>query len=256
MKWFRFYHEFVDDPKIAMMSDSDQLMWVKALCLASDSNIRGTITLSDEEVCWKLRCTMETWKHAIDKFRAKGMIEHSRDGYIICNWEKRQYKTDDVKSRVSKHRAKKKTSKKAEGASVLEAETEPKRDCNVTVTPPEQNRSDSDQIRSELDPEQIKTPAGNSFSCEDQDNAFKSKKYFWNEGERKNGDIDQDFLSFLEKEMDKPGMAQGFLHNAKIFQKQYDMCCAYWRTFESQKPKQTEDSLRAEATKKALGWAS
>jgi hypothetical protein len=41
MKWFRFYHEFVDDPKIAMMSDSDQLLWVKALCLASESEDRG-----------------------------------------------------------------------------------------------------------------------------------------------------------------------------------------------------------------------
>jgi hypothetical protein len=88
MKWFRFYSEFVDDPKIAMMSDSDQLLWVKALCLASEGENRGEINLTDEEICWKLRITVETWRHAIDKFRAKGMIEHQeKGGYKISNWE-------------------------------------------------------------------------------------------------------------------------------------------------------------------------
>lgn len=29
MAWFRFYSEFMDDPKISMMSDSDQLLWVE-----------------------------------------------------------------------------------------------------------------------------------------------------------------------------------------------------------------------------------
>lgn len=90
MKWFRFYHEFMDDPKIAMMSDSDQLLWVKALCLASESRKRGHILLSDEEICWKLRVSIQTWKHAIDKFRAKGMIEHTEEGYRLTNWDKRQ----------------------------------------------------------------------------------------------------------------------------------------------------------------------
>lgn len=90
MKWFRFYSEFVDDPKVAMMSDSDQLLWVKALCLASESPCRGTILLSDDEIIWKLRISLEVWKHAIDKFRAKGMIEHCEGGYRIINWNKRQ----------------------------------------------------------------------------------------------------------------------------------------------------------------------
>lgn len=87
MKWFRFYSEFIDDPKIAMMSDSDQLLWVKALCLANDEKERGCILLSDEEICWKLRISIEQWKHAIDKFRAKGMIDHVEGGYRISNWE-------------------------------------------------------------------------------------------------------------------------------------------------------------------------
>lgn len=126
MKWFRFYHEFVDDPKIAMMSDSDQLLWVKALCLANDSKERGVITLSDDEICWKLRVSIEVWKHAIDKFRAKGMIEHCESGYKITNWNARQFKSDSSAERVAGHRSRQKE---------LQA-----KGCNVTVTPPDQKQ--------------------------------------------------------------------------------------------------------------------
>lgn len=141
MKWFRFYHEFMDDPKIAMMSDSDQLLWVKALCLANESSTRGLILLSDEEICWKLRITSETWQHAMDKFRAKGMIEHCTKGYKITNWSKRQFESDSSANRVAKHR-KKKAKKRLE--------TETKQACNVTETEAKQK---SNPLRT--DPEQI-----------------------------------------------------------------------------------------------------
>ena len=129
MKWFRFYSEFMDDPKIAMMSDSDQLLWVKALCLASDSSTRGEICLTDEEICWKLRINPETWRHAIDKFRAKGIIEHIKGGYKITNWDKRQFESDNASQRVSKHRGSKTSVKQKQPCNVT---------CNVTVTPSEQ----------------------------------------------------------------------------------------------------------------------
>lgn len=126
MNWFRFYSEFVDDPKIAMMSDSDQLLWVKALCLASESPTRGVILLTDEEVCWKLRITVESWRHAIDKFRAKGMIEHAEEGYKIINWSKRQFSSDSSTERVLRHRKNKNVT-----------ETFQEHLCNVSVTPPD-----------------------------------------------------------------------------------------------------------------------
>lgn len=139
MKWFRFYSEFVDDPKIAMMTDSDQLLWVKALCLASDSKLRGYITLSDDEICWKLRITIETWKHAVDKFRAKGMIEHTDKGYRITNWDKRQFSSDSSTERVKKHRQKKKEATQPEKEQIQPETTETslKRFTNVFETPPD-----------------------------------------------------------------------------------------------------------------------
>lgn len=155
MKWFRFYSEFIDDPKIAMMSDSDQLLWVKALCLANDEKQRGCILLSDEEICWKLRISIEQWKHAIDKFRAKGMIDHIDGGYKIKNWDKRQFESDSSAKRVAKHRAKK-ASKKAQRKAPKVTETEGLQPCNVTVTPPDTD-TDTDTER-EKDPDRNTEP--------------------------------------------------------------------------------------------------
>jgi hypothetical protein len=108
MKWLRFYHEFIDDPKVSMMPDTDQLLWVKALCLASESSVRGVILLSDEEISWRLRVAKETWQCAVDKFRAKGMVEHTPDGYRISKWDERQFESDTSTERVKKHRSGKK----------------------------------------------------------------------------------------------------------------------------------------------------
>jgi hypothetical protein len=123
MKWFRFYDEFLDDTKVAMMSDTDQLLWVKALCLANSDKQRGHIKLSDEEICWKLRILIEQWRSAIDKFRAKGMIEHCEGGYKITNWTDRQFCSDSSTERVATHREKKK-----QGCNVT---------LNVAATPPD-----------------------------------------------------------------------------------------------------------------------
>lgn len=170
MKWFRFYHEFVDDPKIAMMSDSDQLLWVKALCLASDSAVRGVIMLTDEEICWKLRITVESWKHAVDKFRAKGMVEHCEDGYRISNWDKRQFASDSSAERVAKHRAEKagKPPKQPKPKKPKVTVTQSVETCNVTVTPSDPDPDPdpySEQSIEEIPP----TPQGEKCATDDSE---------------------------------------------------------------------------------------
>ncbi|MGD1852792.1 MAG: phage replisome organizer N-terminal domain-containing protein [Leptolyngbyaceae cyanobacterium] len=187
MKWFRFYHEFMDDPKIAMMSDSDQLLWVKALCLASDNEKRrGYIDLADEEICWKLRISTEQWKHAIDKFRAKGMLEHAEGGYKIVNWDKRQFNSDSSAERVAKHREKKvkksaqKRAKKLQKQSAEVTVTEQLQACNVTVTPPDTDTdTDTDQEKEINSSQNPASPSGNtseqkneSKNAEPEDNPY------------------------------------------------------------------------------------
>lgn len=127
MLWFRFYSEFLDDTKVGTMSESDQLLWVKLLCMASESKKRGRILETDEQICWRIRISPETLRHALDKFRAKGMIEHYEGGYRITHWDDRQHESDNSTSRVRKYREKKRT------------ETKEKRLRNVSVTPPEED---------------------------------------------------------------------------------------------------------------------
>ncbi len=140
MTWFKLHHEIIHDPKIRMMSESDQLYWFLCLCLASASSERGTIALSDEEIAFELRTTLENWKHAKDKFRAKGLIEMSGNGRIvIARWEERQYqkpsdRPEAVRERQRKHREKKKAEKNVTP--------------NVTLVTPESRGEHADDTRS------------------------------------------------------------------------------------------------------------
>jgi N-terminal phage replisome organiser (Phage_rep_org_N) len=109
MKWFRLYHDMIDDPKIAMMSESEQLLWVRILCLASMSEARGVIMLSDDEIAFRLRISIESWKTAKDKFRCKGLVDPvATDMLRISGWDDRQFESDSSTARVAAHRAKKK----------------------------------------------------------------------------------------------------------------------------------------------------
>lgn len=166
------YHEILDDPKIGMMSDTDQLLWIKALCLASVDSERGKISLSEDEIAFKLRVSPETWNHAKDKFRAKGLIEQDGIGKItIVNWAKRQFESDNSSERVRKHReakasAKKDLSQGDKSGTTKQAETKMKRfmkqSCNVSETPPDPYTEIRDQIQTQRSDPDPHTQSGSS----------------------------------------------------------------------------------------------
>lgn len=124
--WFRLYSEFANDPKVQMLSESDQRRYVMLLCMRCSN---GDVTLHDEEVAFQLRVTPEEWSASKARFLAKGLI--SEDNKPTA-WSKRQYASDSSNARVAAHRAKKKQA------------------GNVTATPP-----DTD---SEADTEKSKEP--------------------------------------------------------------------------------------------------
>lgn len=86
--WFRFYHEIIDDPKIGTLSEPEQLLWIKVLCLASMSGgDRGNIALTDEEICFRLRIeSIEFWQSSKEKFLSKGLIQAEGDRISVTNW--------------------------------------------------------------------------------------------------------------------------------------------------------------------------
>jgi hypothetical protein len=152
MKWFRFYHEFMDDPKVSMMSDTDQLLWVKSLCLASESAVRGVIFLSDEQIAWRLRIAKETWQSAADKFRAKGMLDHIENGYQIANWDDRQFESDSSTARVTKHRTQKRNvsetfQESACNVSETLNETPPETDTDSKADPETETETETEKVK-------------------------------------------------------------------------------------------------------------
>ena len=123
-QWLRLYAEFANDPKIQMMSESNQRRYIMLLCIRCN----GDVTLQDEEVAFQLRISNEEWATTKALFIGKGLIA---DDNKPTAWDKRQFASDSSAARVSKHRAKK------------------KEECNVTVTPQIHNRTDTDTEQKE-----------------------------------------------------------------------------------------------------------
>jgi len=115
-RWFRYYDEALDDPKVQALSGDTFKAWVNLLCVASRNN--GKIEC--ENVAFALRLTKaQAAKVMIDLGQA-GLMDAEDGFYTPHNWAKRQYKSDVSNERVKRHR---------------------KRECNVTstvtVTPPD-----------------------------------------------------------------------------------------------------------------------
>lgn len=123
-QWFRMYSEFSTDQKVQMLSEADQRRLLMLFCLRCN----GNETLHDEEVTFMLRISNDSWLITKNIFIEKGFINEHNE---IINWDKRQYISDSSTLRVAKHRANKKTDVTL---------------CNVTVTPPEQNRTEQNII--------------------------------------------------------------------------------------------------------------
>lgn len=119
-QWFRFYAEFSSDPKVQMMSETFQRRLMMLFCFRCN----GNETLQDAEIVFQLRVSPEEWQATKAEFIARNFIDNDNR---ILNWDKRQYVSDSSTARVSKHREKK------------------KQECNVSVTPPEQSRADTEQ---------------------------------------------------------------------------------------------------------------
>ena len=108
--WFRFYAEFATDPKVQMLSETDQRRFIMCLCLRCSN---GNVTLHDDEIAFQLRIKTEEWQNTKMLLVTRGLLQ---DNNKPTAWEKRQFASDSSAARVAKHREKK------------------KQECNVTET--------------------------------------------------------------------------------------------------------------------------
>lgn len=119
-QWFRMYAEFAFDPKVQMLSETLQRRYIMLLCLRCNANSNDNVTLhetlTDENIAFQLRISLEEWQETKHIFLSKNLIDEHN---VPVNWDKRQYVSDSSAERVRRYREKK------------------KQGCNVTVTPPD-----------------------------------------------------------------------------------------------------------------------
>jgi len=99
--WFRMYAEFANDPKVQMLSETDQRRLTMIFCLRCN----GLVTLQDSEVTFLLRISNDEWVSTKAQFVEKGFINKSNE---VLNWDKRQFSSDTSKNRVAAYRERKK----------------------------------------------------------------------------------------------------------------------------------------------------
>ena len=138
-RWFRFYDDSINDPKVLRMSPEMRWHWVAMLSIASKNDGRLP---SVEDVALMLRTTVSQAQEIIDDLVARVLLDEARDGTLTPhNWRKRQYKSDVSTDRVKRFR---------------------KRARNVSETPPE-----TEQIQSTEQKKDIRAVASATRSFDD-----------------------------------------------------------------------------------------
>lgn len=90
-RWFRFYDDAINDPKILKLSDKAHRVWIGMLCLASKNE--GKLPPFDDMVIL-LRMKPEKLQAELEVLIAAGLLDHDDAGIEPHNWNGRQYKTD------------------------------------------------------------------------------------------------------------------------------------------------------------------
>jgi hypothetical protein len=141
-RWFRFYDDAVNDPKVQRLPGEKFKAWVNLLCLASKNN--GVLPpLVD--ISYTLRLSVEKLSALLDELCAAGLLDpievsDAPMSYEPHNWSGRQFKSDVSNERVKRYR---------------------QRQRNVTVTPPDTEQiqitetEKKDAASAAIDPEKL-----------------------------------------------------------------------------------------------------
>lgn len=105
-RWFRFYDEALDDPKVQMLRPELFKAWVNLLCLASK---REGVLPSDEEIAFALRVSTKDASGFLNELVDRGLIDDDNESTRPHNWNSRQFKSDTKDAtnneRQRRHRA-------------------------------------------------------------------------------------------------------------------------------------------------------
>lgn len=100
-RWFRFYDDVINDPKVLSLSDALRWAWVAILCIASKHE--GKLP-SIDHVSLMLRIPKARAATTLASLHAAGLLDKTETGFAPHNWNGRQYKSDVSTSRVKRFR--------------------------------------------------------------------------------------------------------------------------------------------------------
>lgn len=119
--WFRVYGDILSDRKLARVCAITKQpkvviigFWTVMLAMASESPERGQLLISEglpitfDEIAHETGLPDEVCEAIIRAFISLNMIQVGDDTYIVSNWDKRQFKSDNVNERVKQYRDRKK----------------------------------------------------------------------------------------------------------------------------------------------------
>ena len=116
MKWFRFYDEALDDPKVQRLTPVMFRHWVNLLCIASRSPERGTLP-DVADLAFGLRVSQGQARSIVRQLVAANLIDREGETFQMHGWANRQRVTDNVAERVAKHRSRNRDETLQEGES-------------------------------------------------------------------------------------------------------------------------------------------
>lgn len=90
-RWFRFYDDAINDPKILRLSDAMFRAWVTLLCLASKGD--GTLPKTSD-IALVLRMKITKVADWLTELTVAGLLDNDEGVFRPHNWNARQYKSD------------------------------------------------------------------------------------------------------------------------------------------------------------------
>jgi hypothetical protein len=102
--WFRVYSEFSTDAKVQCLQEVMQRRLIMIFCLQCSDVLK---TLNDDDIAFQLRISSDDLISTKELFIKKGFIDKN---WVVLNWDKRQFISDNEAARKAAYRKSKKSS--------------------------------------------------------------------------------------------------------------------------------------------------
>src|SRR5574341_917443 len=138
MRWFRFYDDTLNNPKVQRLSGDLYKAWGNLLCLA---NKNGGNLPPIADIGFALRVAEQKAQGWVAALIKAELFDQTSDGIRPHDWDEWQYASDSAAERMRRHRQRKRDSASDVGVTSHAPSPVP----NSDGTEQKQNRTDSEQ---------------------------------------------------------------------------------------------------------------